>query len=401
MKAILRKAFLESLFLFSILIYPEFFASAVGNAEIHFAVTRVQTSVDETFQVKLLLEPKGSEVDTVRVNLSFAKELVEVDNVQLGSLFSEVSPGNTIDNINGSVSFGAFTLSGAVAVPGEIGTVTFKALKEGQGEISIESNSRLIYEGSERLNTQSIQSFSLEIGPKTEELKEIIIESGTHPDQGIWYNENAIEWSWKSSVPIKRYFVEFDNNPNTDPKKVFGSATLERSENAVPDGVWYFHVKGERENGTFAGVTRYKMQIDSTPPVRVSVNADDIQLAARESTQLWFAAIDVTSGIDHYEVAINELPFSIQESPMLLQNLKPGDYFIRVKAVDRGQNASYAETSVRVYEGGLLEDIYASEGSRIQKKIETLWISLSALLIISGIITIIIILRKLKKTKKQ
>jgi len=60
------------------------------------------------------------------------------------------------------------------------------------------------------------------------------------------------------------------------------------------------------------------------------------------------------SGIDHYEVSVNQSAYEQKKSPIVISDLKVGDYLAEVKAVDRAGNERYGKIGFRVYPKGTI-----------------------------------------------
>ncbi len=130
-----------------------------------FSLSPTNTSVDtgDSFSLSVLIDPSGESLDTARVEIEFDAALLEVTAFDLGSLFPYVSPSSEIDNTAGELSQGAFKFGTAVTSSGTFGTVTFRALSSGAATISVTSDSRLISDGVEKINTSSLGSATISI----------------------------------------------------------------------------------------------------------------------------------------------------------------------------------------------------------------------------------------------
>lgn len=112
---------------------------------------------------------------------------------------------------------------------------------------------------------------------------------------------------------------------------------------------------------------------DVTPPNPIEPYTPRLRYVEGEDALVEFGTTDDGSGIDHYELSVNEGTYFVAESPYVLSDLEEGDVFVEVKAVDRAGNERYGKTGIRVYpEGTELEpeDIAARE--REQERIQEL-----------------------------
>ncbi len=359
-------------------------------------------SVGENFYVSILFDPKGETIDTVRVYVEFPALLLEIVNTQIGTLFPNVSPGNTIDNEKGFLSLGAYNLQGGVTKSGIIGKITFKGKKTGISTVRIVSDSHAFSEGVEKLDTSVLGEALVTVTSSDDvETTTLSVSSLTHPNQDQWYQGRSMQINWTTKEIIKAYFTAFDQEPDTEPtQKWLGSAEVTEFTQDIPDGIWYFHLKGEKKLGGFTESVHFRVQVDQTAPSTLAVTADNAQLSAGKQTLVWFGTIDELSGVDHYEVAVNDAVFTPQSSPIMIKDTKPGTYLIRVKAIDQARNEIYGQTSIRVYEKGVFDEGIGAEVVSVQKNIERLWIFIASLLIISGIIGVMYFRKKNYKKKK-
>lgn len=365
------------------------------NAKVLFGAVPETVESEKTFDLDIVIDPNGTALDTVRVNLQFTPGILLVDHFQRGSLFPNASPGNSIDNTNGFLSEGGFTLSGPVTEKGVFGTLTLKALKQGKAEVEALATSRLISDGEEKIDTGTLPKVAITVSSADIQAGEDIlrvspfVSSLTHKEQEKWYQERRVEFTWRpgSALPVAGYFVAFDQGSTTDPSDIRASDETTFVQENVQDGVWYFHIKAQLQDKSFSGVEHYKVQIDGTPPRPIVPVIERLQLNEGEENTISFGTTDDTSGIDHYEISLNNAPYQVQESPVSLQNLAAGDYIVKVKAGDRANNVIFGQSTFRVYPGTLQEGIEAGVRPEAGFFRSSLWIIiLFTLVIISGII---------------
>ncbi len=89
----------------------------------------------------------GESIDTVRLYLNYDPAILEAMTFDLGTQFPSLSPGYSIDNTTGIVSFGGFKFGERVTTMGTFATVVFQALSAGSATISVGSDSKLINDG--------------------------------------------------------------------------------------------------------------------------------------------------------------------------------------------------------------------------------------------------------------
>lgn len=91
--------------------------------------------VGEFFEVDILVKTGGNNIDTIRANLSFPQEILEVQEVLAGSKFSVMAGGNEYYNSIGRISWGAGALGGTDEDV-IFATVVFKALTPARAVVS-------------------------------------------------------------------------------------------------------------------------------------------------------------------------------------------------------------------------------------------------------------------------
>ena len=324
---------------------------AFGGAVFAPVISASAVDVGERFTVDVTLDPRGENIDTARANVTFPPDLLRVETVTLGTLLPRQSPGNSFDNAAGTISEGGFLLGGTISSKGTFATITFLALKRGSATVSIASSSKLIVGGEEK-GTGAYGEATATVSDATNDaLPSIALISLSHPDQNAWYKSNSFvaDWTKPDKENVTGWLTAFDQNPTTDPAEKLSIKYLTKSVDKVSDGTWYFHLKGVLAGGTYTETAHYRVQVDQTPPNLIAPSTPRIRYLEGESALLTFGATDETSGIDHYEVAMNDGDYEPADSPLVLKDLKQGDAFVQVKAVDRAGNATFGKTGFRVY----------------------------------------------------
>jgi hypothetical protein len=147
-----------------------------GSASLSLSTDASGVAVGDSFSVMVDVDPNGTSLDTVRVDLSYDPLYVEVSSYTLGELFPYESPSNEIDNSSGVLSYGGYKFGDAVTEAGVIATVTFVAIGGGDTSITISDDSRLISDGVESLDTEATIDLVLTISG---EAAEVVVEETT------------------------------------------------------------------------------------------------------------------------------------------------------------------------------------------------------------------------------
>jgi len=327
---------------------------AASASVIYFSPSVKTVNVGSVFNIKVLVDPKGTALDTVRAAVSFPADKLEATYFSLGSLYPNSSPGNFIDNKRGLIYEGGAIFGGNTLLNGTFGIITFKAKSAGLATISLSNRSRLILAGEEKINLANSGSVNITINNnKVEEptgetapqkqvvAGQVLVNSISHLDQAQWYNHNNVELNWQmseTSSPALSYLYNFNQDPESNPDKVI--TTTSKTFDLVDDGVWYFHIKAKLSNKIFTDVVTHKVMLDASAPNKLMVVLENNDIVENEITKVHFATIDSISGVAFYDLAVDGGAFSQQSSPYVLEGLKAGDHTIIVRALDQAGNVT-------------------------------------------------------------
>ncbi|MFH0987983.1 MAG: hypothetical protein V1763_01260 [Parcubacteria group bacterium] len=318
-------------------------SNAAGQALLLLEPTDQTVSVGDYFTIDVAVDPHGATVDTVRANISFSADKLQAVSFSLSDAFPTTAPGNFIDNEKGALSEGGAILGGSIKDKSVFGTITFQAVARGSASVAAVKGSRLIRSGKESIN-QYLGKAMVSIGPAPANVAEqIVVQSATHPDSSKWYSVDNVNLSWSVSpnLPkIEKFLFAFDQNPNTDPAMNLPVTASSKVFNKVNDGIWYFHVKGQYNQKSFSKTNHFRVMIDMTLPSKISPVMEKSIINEGESAVVRFDTTDAGSGIDHYELAVDDGQFVVHESPTVIDGLKPGKHLIMVRAVDKAGNVS-------------------------------------------------------------
>lgn len=331
---------------------------AAGSAVMGFSQEQLTMQAGQTIDLLITIDPKGENLDTARSVFTFDPTLLKVESVLRVGSFDRGTPGNFIDNKNGQVSWGGFTLEGPVNSAGSFLKVSVSARQAGTTTVQLTDESKLISGGEEKINAGKLGSTKITIteeSPTEPGLSVLTVNSTSHPQESGWYTQSNVDVDWvelKGDSEITAYYYAFDENSATDPNIYVAPTEKTRSFENVKDGIHYFHLKGIQKNGKTTKTVHRRIQIDTEKPNPVAITVSHEQLIEGESLWMTFATTDDLSGVEQYKVAINTSEFIPQESPLEITDLVPGTYFIRVAAIDRAGNVMNQGKSVRVYPQG-------------------------------------------------
>ena len=356
--------------LFTMISFPAF---AAGNASFLFKTDAYSVQVGETFDVPVLVNPNGEQLNTVRAVLTFDPTVLQAQWATLTGSLERSAPGNYFDNTKGVVSWAGFSTKESFFSEGDFAKVTFTAIKDGNSQVKISTDSHLISNGEEKFGGVEV-SAAVKVVPATMDPNSGIftVDSSSHPVETNWYQKNTVDVRWvelESRSPIKSYFYTFDETPNSDPQKKLSSTEKSFQQKNVSDGMHFFHLKAVQQDGSVTPTIHRRVQVDTTLPNQIVLSAQTNTVLEGESVWLTFATTDETSGVLEYQVSMDNSVFQTQQSPLEITDLKPGTYFFRVAALDRAGNTIYGSSSVRVYPKGTMLDRPAGFASGSEEKI--------------------------------
>ncbi|MBI1929482.1 T9SS type A sorting domain-containing protein, partial [Candidatus Poribacteria bacterium] len=157
-----------------------------------------------------------------------------------------------------------------------------------------------------------------------------IIRSRTHPPER-WSKSHIVDLRWDEAPTLSgapRYNFALDHAPDTIPDTVLpspsgrgagGEGEGNHIEQALDDGIWYFHLKAISRTGIGSETAHYRIQIDSqiaTPVIRSPSHADSTSWYANPSPVIeWTIAGDL-SGIAGYFGEWDAQPNTIPQTPL-------------------------------------------------------------------------------------
>jgi cell division protein ZapA (FtsZ GTPase activity inhibitor) len=347
----------KNFFFFSLIFFFLFsFSSAANSATLFLSPNSGTFSVGKTFSVSVKVDSGGGVgINAAEAILSFDPAYLNVNTVsKSGSIFTLWPVEPSFSNSKGEVNFAGGSPTPYTGSAGTIISITFVAKKEGTTEVKFKSGSVLAADGkgTNVLSSMGSATFTLKsegVTPPVEEEKPPTgplpqkpeVSSPTHPDSEKWYSNKNPEFTWK--LPADVIGVSFlltqssSSNPGTVSQGLIDSKKYEN----VEDGIWYFHIRYQNKAG-WGPILHRKVLIDTTPPEikEFSIKKED---PTDPKPILTFYATDTLSGIDYYQILINDKEFAtttnIEEKIFPIGPLSPGKYKIELKALDKAGNS--------------------------------------------------------------
>ncbi|MBI5405944.1 hypothetical protein HY972_02815 [Candidatus Kaiserbacteria bacterium] len=343
-------------FVFALFVLAPFSAQA---ASLNFSPPSGSYSVGSTFSVNVNVESSDQAMNAASGVVSFPWDKFEVVSIsKQGSIFSLWPAEPSFSNSQGTVSFEGIVLNpGYTGASGKILTITFRARSAGQANLSFSSGSVLANDGTGMniLNGLRMAVFTLTaagerppLAPQTETPpvatgNTLGITSATHPDQGKWYADNTPEFSWKLPEGTLEVRTLIGKSPVGNPSVSYIPPISKKKIDELPDGTYYFSLQARTSAG-WSAVSRYRVNIDTTPPKPFSISFPHGNKGLEPQPVVFFNTTDNESGISHYEIKIGSDTKPVKTAPLaesnpyVLPSQIPGAYTLFVSAIDNAGN---------------------------------------------------------------
>lgn len=319
--------------------------------------------VGKAFTVSVVVDAPQS-FNSANATLNFDKEILSVSSVsKTSSAFSLWAVEPSFSNTAGTVSFeGGNTtpLSGKKTLL----TISFKALKEGKAKVSFANGSVLAADGkgTDIAGTKGEANFDIAVGvaetptpppppppsmaaggpvPDVPE-----VTTPTHPNENVYSSAPKAKFTWDLPADVTLVRLSLDTKEKTIPTTTYDPAIAEKEFDQLTDGVMYFHLRYKNDSG-FGPTIHKKIMVDKTPPEKFPLEV--IANASSTDVILKFAATDTLSGIDRYDVSVDEgTPVKVSTNDVragsyTLSSQPPGDHTVKVNALDKAGNSTIGE----------------------------------------------------------
>lgn len=351
----------------------------IPKSELFITPRNANFLVGSTFETPIYIDTYKNNINAVNLKIKFDPKKLSIVKPSGGkSIFGIWVETPSYDNTRGTASLVGLIPGGIVTSSGLIGTITFKALESGTTKVSItDYSSANLNDGFGSEVKLTLNGATYNLTPKPPE--GAVVSSQTHPSQERWYNNNSPVISWESEENTLGFSIVLDSNPQTIPANIINTQTTSAYYENLKDGIWYFHVKSNKEN-IWGNTSHFQIKIDTTPPASFTPDANTISENNTKSKYLLsFLTTDSLSGINHYEIGTIDKKTESSISPVFIETESP--YLI---PLDQTNNL---KAIVRVFDnaGNMREesiDLYPSFSLIAKIKQNTVYILLFLLLII-------------------
>lgn len=341
-----------------------FSVAEAGAASLYLSPSSASYAIRQNFTVNVMVSSNDQAMNALSGTISFPADRLQVASVsKSGSAVTLWVSEPSFSNGAGTVNF-----EGVVLNPGYKGggtkvlSITFRGVKAGAATVRFSSGQILANDGQGTDITKGLGSGTYTIEDKEEAPPKPVepmvpppvvlpvpgeapgfpvIQSSSHPNPDEWYRGRDLVISWDLPKTADRVSVSVDNNKNSIP-----AMALERTDSklitpGLEDGIWYAHVRYKNAKG-WGPVAHFRVQVDTSAPSGLTVK-DVTTDHEKSTTQFLIQSSDQTSGIDRYELRIDDgksfIWHDTKDHLYTTNELDIGKHTFSVTAYDRAGNA--------------------------------------------------------------
>ena len=333
----------------------------VFAADLYFSPATGSYNIGQTFPVDVYVSSTDQAINAVSGVISFPSDKLKVTFLSKeDSILNLWVLEPAFSNNTGTITFEGIILNpGFTGSAGKIININFEAKGVGGAPLTFSSSSALANDGKGTNILVNIGSgnYALQseitvplVGdiPLKDTPIGLIVSSPTHPDSEKWYSSNNPEFIWEVPENITGVKLLVDHNPVAVPIIPYSEPISEKQLEDLTDGIWYFHIQLQNSFG-WGEISHYKFQIDTIDPLLFKIEVKEGKETTNSQPTLIFGTTDEISGIDYYEVKIDqESPIKIKEKEYKIPAQGLGTHLVIVKAVDRAGNNTLAITEINI-----------------------------------------------------
>jgi len=325
------------------------------NAAINFSPSSGTYIKGQSFSVNVYVNTPDAAMNAASGAVTFPADKLEVVSLsKSGSVMSLWVQEPSYSNTAGTVNFEGIVLNpGFIGNQGQIIQIVFKAKSTGSAFLNFSDGSVLANDGlgSNILGDLGKANFSLTINPEQAAPEATTpadngntpaapkISSPTNPDSEKWYADTNPKFTWSVPADVVSEQMLYDRNFSSQPNVVYSPAISEKDLANIGDGIWYFHLRLRNSSG-WGAISHFRFQIDTTKPDHFNITEIPRSDPTSPQASFTFDAGDKISGIDHYEIQIDDEAVAMWNGtgPYQTPVLEPGSHILIAKAVDKAGN---------------------------------------------------------------
>jgi len=351
--------------------------AVASAANVYFSPSSGSYAVGSTHSLAVYVSSADQAINAASGVISFPSDKLEVVSLsKTGSIFSLWVQEPSFSNSAGTVNFEGIVLNpGFTGSSGKAITITFRAKAAGNVSLTFSSGSVLANDGQGTNILSSLGNAQFSLGgaavpgaPEAETPPTVIgtpaapqISSPTHPDPNKWYAVNDAKFTWPLSSGVTGARLLVGKIPNAIPTVTYIPAVNSRELPDLADGIWYFHVRLQNNAG-WGGISHFRFQIDTEKPSNFDIKEIERKGPTDPRVKFVFDSRDETSGVDYYEVQIDDGSpqawrddgSGVFETPAL----GPGKHMLIAKVFDKAGNslANSAEFTIEALKSPTIID---------------------------------------------
>jgi len=343
------------------------FAPKAEAATLSFSPSSGNFTVGNILTTSILLNTQGQAINNADAVINFPAGLLEVISVsKSSSIFSLWVEEPAFSNSAGTISFnGGLPTPGFNGSTGKLLNITFRVRNTGLASLVFSSSAVRANDGygTNVLNGTEVALFTLTRAEETPpppqaetpvtSVNAFDITSTNHPDQTKWYANNTPEFLWELPPGALEVRTLIGKSSTSNPSVSYIPPIAKKKVNELPDGTYYFTLQVRTAAG-WSVVSRYRVNIDTTPPKPFSITFPHGNKGFAPQPVVFFNTIDNESGISHYDIKIGddeELPKIAPDTasnPYLLTPQLPGKHTLFVFAIDKAGNIRRASAEFTI-----------------------------------------------------
>ncbi len=331
--------------------------TVASAANLYFSPSSGSHAVGTTFSVSIYVSSADQAMNAASGVISFPSDKLEVTSLsKTGSIFTLWVQEPSFSNSAGTVNFEGIVLNpGFTGSNGKAITITFRNKAAGNAPLTFSSGSALANDGKgtniltgmgdANFSNGTIQPGAPEIVTPVEIAgtpEAPVISSLTHPDPNKWYAESSAKFNWNVPKDITAVRLLVGKISNAIPTITYTSLINSKEITDLADGTWYFSVR-LKNNAGWGAVSHFRFQIDIGKPSSFDLTEITRKDLTEPKASFVFDAKDDISGIDHYEIQIdnsNSQAWQDDGSHKFTTSiLEPGKHTLIARAVDKARNS--------------------------------------------------------------
>jgi len=319
-------------------------SQAAASLYLSASSTRVYPGNSVTVYVKV--NTGGAATNAYSASVGFPSALRPTSISKGGSICSLFTQEPTFST--GSASFNCGLPSpGYNGGGGTIGSVTVRAISKGTHTISVTGGQVLANDGVGTNILGSTGSVTISVvDPPPPPVGTPTITSSTG-EEAKWNRVTDVTFTWTKPSNATGFSYSLSKDQNANPARSNQGDGLTKAYEELEDGIYYFKVMAT-DGSRWGNPATFTLRIDNTPPHDIDIVPEPDKDPIDKPPMISFNAIDDTSGIDHYEIKIDEGEFKTVESPYQFEEITSGEHTITIQAYDKAGNMTEKTITINI-----------------------------------------------------